>query len=154
MTSARAAVGRLVAVLAALLLVACGGSRPAPAAGGALSAARVAAALEASGLPVAALTAENDPARRLGRPGQYVAKVTWRDTRVLDRPQGGEAAIEIFPDGEAMRRRAEELNAAAGTSPALLQYLSYSQERNAILRVPIDLTAEQANGYRAWFEAL
>ena len=146
----------LATALAVALLLACGGGRPASAPP-ALSPTDVAAALQSSGLPVTAVvvaSAASDPDRRLGKAGQYVAKVTWQDTRVLARPPRGAAAVELFADGASLRRRADELNGAARTSPALLQYHLYSQERNALLRLPIDLTAEQANLYRAWFEAL
>ena len=67
-----------------------------------LDSAAIQQALTAAGIAVAdvrAFTAENDPNQLLGRPGQYVAKVSWKDTRAQD----VDATIEVFADDAALQ---------------------------------------------------
>jgi hypothetical protein len=112
----------------------------------------IAAALSASGLPIAdvrVFTAETDPEKALGRPNQYNHKVSWRDTRV-----GGEATVELFPtlaSLEARKRLAEARNSREGN---LAEYIYERTGRRALMRLPRTLAAEQAQEYAEWFERL
>lgn len=140
----------LVAVLA-LLVVACG-PPPAPTAAP-LTAEGVAAALGASGLPVSdvrVLTAETDPNKLLGRPGQYVGKINWRDGRA------GEDAckLEVFADRASMQRWVDYTGGLAKASPLLVEYVEPHPSKPAVMRLPKELTPDQVAAYRAWFARL
>lgn len=111
----------------------------------------IASALRSSGLPIAEVrvfTAETDPNKLLGRPGQYTAKVSWKDQRARDTE---DATVELYPEREAMERRAKYIEELGRQSTLLLQYVYSDPERGAVLRVPKDLTPEQAKDYQTWW---
>ena len=97
-------------------------------------------------------TAETDKNKLLGRPGQYVGKVSWNDPRVASRSY--EATIELFADKASMDARFTYIDAIIKSSPLLLQYMYRNDGRLAILRVPKDLTPTQAQAYADWFAKL
>lgn len=116
-------------------------------------------ALEEAGLPIGQSTIwdeATDPNELLGRPGQYVEKATWTDTRIecfSDAPGvdcGGD--IEIFEDPDDRDERYEYLSGFADES--LLG--GYYQWRlpNAVVRIGFELTPSQAEEYAAVFEDL
>ena len=89
--------------------------------GARLTAEQVVTEIKASGQPILGYTihtAETDPERLLGRPGQYTSKVTFSDRR-LARGGGSEAAtvdaggaVEVFAAPAHAARRAQRLAAA------------------------------------------
>lgn len=116
----------------------------------------LAAALQTSGLPVSSIvvyTGENDPNRLLGRPGQYTGKVSWHDDRA--RPHDDpESTVELFATFADLDRRAKYLDAIISSSSLFGQYMYRDDDRLALLRVPFDLTPDQAPQYQAWLAGL
>lgn len=117
------------------------------------------AALADAGLPVGQSTVwdeATDPNELLGRPGQYVAKATWTDTRVecFSDPPGVDCGgdIEIFENTDDRDERYEYLAGFADQAPIG----GYYQWRlaNAVIRVGFELTPSQAEEYAAVFEQL
>jgi len=116
----------------------------------------VAAAVKASGFPIAELTvftAETDPNKLLGRPGQYAAKVSWRDTRVTDR-YADQATIEVFPDSASLQMRFTYIDGIMKSSPLFLQWMYRNDARLALLRLPKELTPDQAKAWEDWFKKI
>ncbi len=101
--------GRLGALglFAAVALAGCGDTSAPPRAD------TIALKLKGQGLPIRQVepyTEDNDPNKLLGRPGQYVDKVNFRDRRAendrlkgLDVSEGG--SIEVFESEEDAERR-------------------------------------------------
>lgn len=110
-------------------------------------------------------TSETDLNKLLGRPGQYISKVTFEDKRIeqtnanLDKelsteaernePTGG--TIEVFENKKDMENRKQYIEGFSTTS-MFSQYV-YSKG-NALLRVDGDLTPEQANEYETVFNEI
>lgn len=113
--------------------------------------------LRAAGLPIGAVQvydASNDPNELLGRPGQYIGKASFADTRVgteVDGVEGG-GDVEVFDDPAAQSQRVDYLETFAD-QPPIGGWYQYNTG-NAVLRVSFSLTPEQADEYRAAFEAL
>jgi hypothetical protein len=131
---------------------------PAPRPAWAQAAGEVLAHLQAFGLPIADVViydAATDPEGLLGRPGQYVAKATWRDTRVnAAGPAAGIDAggnVEVFASGDDLRVREETLDAAGGSS-ASVEYRYASGL--ILLRLSPLLAPEQAEDYAAVLSVL
>jgi Tfp pilus assembly protein PilW len=99
------------------------------------------------------VTAENDPNHLLGRPGQYTSKITFTDSRINandvdgldpdDVQRGG--AIEAFGTPTAAKARADYIQAASKTIPALAEY-DYVHGPT-LIRVSHYLTPAQAAEY-------
>lgn len=92
-------------------------------------------------------TAEDDPNKLLGRPGQYLTKVGWK----LD---GGDATIEVFRNAEDAKTRADYVGQIAKSAPMFLQYIYVNPKRSAVLRLPKELTPAKAKDWQAMFEGL
>ncbi|SDN20846.1 hypothetical protein SAMN04488599_1792 [Halanaerobium congolense] len=86
--------------------------------------------------------AENDPNEFLGRPGQYIGKASWKDSRFED--AGG--TVEVFKDNKDLQNRKEYLESVFEEYPTYLQYIYV--HKNAILRVDKNLTPDQAEEYK------
>ncbi len=123
----------------------------------------VARDLRGSGVPVhvsVVFTPETDPDALLGRPGGYVSKLAFVDSRV----NGGEVAdgdpgsvalggvIEVFPDADLARRRAQRLQQAAVGIPTLAEYDFLSGR--TLIRVSRYLTSSAARQYLAILHAV
>lgn len=118
-----------------------------------LNEAAVKAALESSGFGVTSIvvfTAETDPNKFLGRPGQYIGKVSWKDPRA---PRE-DATIEVFPDAASLQARFVYIDAIMKSSPMFLQWMFRNETRLALLRLPKDLTPDQAKEYENWLSKL
>lgn len=140
----------LCAAMLGMLLIGCAApSQPAPLTGDQLS-----ASLASSGLPVTnvrVFTADTDPNKLLGRPQQYIAKVNWDDQR-LSTPD--DATIEVFPDAASLDARQKYTQAISDTGGAFAQYIERNDGRHVLLRLPHELTPDQAATYEAWLAAL
>lgn len=125
---------------------------PAPAQ---LSDVTIAAALRGLTPPVtgiAVFTAETDPNKLLGRPGQYTGKVSWNDPRVSN--AGDLATIEMFTDEASLQTRFTYLDGITKNGPLFLQWMYSHGAQRLIMRLPKDLTPAQAAIYAEWFMAL
>jgi hypothetical protein len=110
-------------------------------------------ALTAAGLPIGT-TIEfidvTDPDERLGRPGQYIAKAAWIDTRVdcvLDEPGwecGGD--VELFDNPDDLDSRWNDLIAFADTPPIGGYYMWRSD--TAIVRLGFAIAPSLAYEYQ------
>jgi len=144
---------------------------PTPVAASPMTGDIIATALKASGMPITEIviyTAESDPNKLLGRPGQYVAKVSWRDQRTeptpfptvsgfafpTSEPTPPDATIEVFPDDATLKTRQDYTEAISKSSPLFLQYISVNARRRALMRLPKDFTPDQAQAYQAWLGTL
>jgi hypothetical protein len=121
----------------------------------ALTDATVLAALKAAGLPIAEVqiyTAETDPNKLLGRPNQYIAKVSWHDSRLpappnpaqLEVSDGG--GLEIYTDPAAAQARADYITGIGKSAPALVEYDYVFGP--VLLRLSKALTPAQAGDYK------
>jgi hypothetical protein len=114
-----------------------------------------AAALAKSGIlsaDVVVYTDATDPNHFLGRPGQYVGKVNWTDSRAPAQKQ--QATVEIFADDASMQARFSYLSDAFKAFPTTLQYMYRNDARRMVLRVPRELTPSQAAEYESWLKSL
>lgn len=135
------------------LLAGCGGAVPGVPAAKPLTGESIAAALQSSGLPVSDVvvhTAESDPNKRLGRPNEYAIKVNWKDSRIASE----EIKVEGFNNVDDFKRWLTYNEALSKSSPLLTTYIFTNEPRLLILRIPKDLTPEQAEQYRAWLMTL
>ena len=95
---------------------------------------------------------ETCPNNLLGRPGQYIGKADWEDTRVEqfgDSLTGG--TIEIFEDEATLVKRKEYLEPFLEEA-MFLQYMFI--HKNVIVRVDKELTPSQAEEYKDALESL
>jgi CheY-like chemotaxis protein len=111
--------------------------------------------LRSSPLPITQVevfTAESDTNQLLGRPTQYIAKVSWRDSRLTDtisRP-----TIEGFANMADLNQRATYTEAISKSGGAFAQYIFRNDRRLLLMRLPHELTPDQAEEYRAWLNKL
>ncbi len=102
-----------------------------------------------AGLPVGEViifTEETCPNDLLGRPGQYIGKASWEDTRIEqygDEPKGG--TLETFDSQDLLEKREEYLKALITELPMFTQYMYV--HKNVILRIDKELTPSQAEEY-------
>jgi hypothetical protein len=109
-----------------------------------------------AGLPVSSLvmlTAETDPGRLLGRPGQYVGKAVWHDPRT-DTPPSTEVssggAVEVFATEADLRRRRDQLTTATPAGSAAEHLYTRGL---ALVRVSGKLAPAQAAEYQRALES-
>ncbi len=120
------------------------------------SAQQLVAGLRAAGLPIGKIkvyTRSSDGNHLLGLPGQYTAKVSFRDRRIRDGGGGfavsSGGSLEVFATRAAARRRAAYVSAIFGSSsPAVPSEHDYVV-RNLFLRLSHVLTPAQASKYVA-----
>lgn len=142
---------RVAWLLALVLLAGCSAAAP-PAV---LSGDDLARAVQASGIPVAnvrAFSAESDPNKLLGRPNQYTAKVSWQDTRAGE--GADDATAELFANTADLAARRTYTTAISTSGGAFAQYIYANEPRRLLLRLPHQLTPDQAAGYEAWLATL
>ncbi|WP_030172692.1 hypothetical protein [Streptomyces sp. NRRL S-813] len=106
------------------------------------------------------VTAENDPNHLLGRPNQYTSKITFEDSRVSptdvsgsekgDVDRGG--AIEVFGSPSDAKARADYIQTATKSMPALAEY-DYVHGK-VLVRVSHYLTPKQAAAYKTAADGL
>jgi hypothetical protein len=115
---------------------------------------QIASALAKSGLPVTdvvAVTAATDGNRLLGRPGYYVSKADFEDSRHLptaedfDEPRSNH--IEVFVTEADAQRRAAYVTNIARSTPMFFQYVI--RRKTIVIRLKRDLLPDEAKGYEA-----
>lgn len=92
-------------------------------------------------------TAETDPNKLLGRPGQYLVKMSWK-------LEGEDATLEVFRAPDDAQKRADYTTQIGKSSPMFLQYVYLNLKRSAVLRLPKEVTPASAKAWQAMFEAL
>ena len=162
-------------VLALLLTTACGGSSqsasstPSPTptptphvAHAGQSADQLLQGLKSHGLPVGVsftYTAANDLNHLLGRPGQYIGKVNFKDTRITGYGQGANisvsdgGSIEVFANTTDAKKRFAYLQALSKSGVGLFAEYEYL-DGVVILRISNQLTPDQAAQYQAALKTL
>jgi hypothetical protein len=113
---------------------------------------KVVLALKAQGLPIGkyrVYTAANDVNKLLGRPGQYISKTNFHDTRLRasrtwDIDGGGSA--ETFKNTLDAKNRFRYIKAITESSPLFAEY--HWLNGRILLRVSSDLTPVQASRYK------
>lgn len=102
--------------------------------------------------PGVVYTAETDPNHLLGRPGQYLSKAMFVDTRIkpgaIDSPDsvavGG--SVEVFADGQGAQARMKYIQAITAGFPTAAEY-DYASGP-VLVRVGKTLTPAQASEYQ------
>lgn len=118
------------------------------------TAADVIAAFQEAGFPIGEVTIyDEDTDRLFGRPGGYIEKISWWDTRVrrgdeITISSGG--SLERFASDADYRARVDYLEAVA-TGPLFGEYRFLSPSERIILRIALDLTPTAANDYGTTF---
>ncbi|MDO6355109.1 hypothetical protein Q3V94_08460 [Caloramator sp. CAR-1] len=109
--------------------------------------------LQNSNMPITKIevyTEKNDPNKLLGRPGQYISKANFLDSRI-DEPvsnnieviNGG--SIEVFANKNDAQKRYEYVSSIAQSSPMFNEY-DYLIDK-VLLRLSKNLTPEEAKEY-------
>jgi hypothetical protein len=100
-------------------------------------------------------TADNDVNKLLGRPGQYIGKVNFKDTRITDATNTGAAisvrdggSIETFTNDDLAAKRFKYIQAISQSGAALFAEYEYL-EGSTILRISSELTPTQAKAYES-----
>ncbi|HEY6424310.1 MAG TPA: hypothetical protein VIY28_13885 [Pseudonocardiaceae bacterium] len=149
----------LPAVLIAATLAACGSgtslTRQAP-----MTAQQVVAHLAqrvSSATPSVVFTAETDKNKLLGRPGGYVSKASFTDSRISPTGEGftdtspGAAdaggSVEVFADDQAAGARLKYIQAITANTPMFTEYDYVSGP--VLVRVSRSLTPQQAAEYQS-----
>lgn len=129
-------------------------------AAGEIDAGAVVEHLKAAGMQIGRVdvyNAETDPVSRLGRPGQYIGKAIFQDSRLPLVLQQGQDVIsfqnsggivEVFPSTVELEDRKKALDLARQQFPAAFPEYQYSNGV-ILLRLGHVLTPEQAAGYEA-----
>ncbi len=118
--------------------------------------------LKAHGLPIGAsftYNAANDLNHQLGRPGQYIGKVNFKDTRISSSEQGAAilvangGSIEVFDNPTDAKKRFTYLQALSKSG--VPQFVEYEYlDGVVVLRVSNLLTPDQATQYLTALKAL
>jgi hypothetical protein len=116
----------------------------------------IVAAFKTAGLPIGKVEvydAETDTNKLLGRPGQYVAKFNFADTR-LEQPEGDLAggSVESFSTEKDLNNRAQYIKSIGESMPLLVEY-EYTNGF-MLLRLRGGLTPKQAEEYNTIFQKL
>jgi hypothetical protein len=123
--------------------------------GESMTAGQLVSALRCASLPIGRFvnyTERTDPNHLLGRPGGYVSKTNWVDTRIknpssnFDVQDGG--SIEVFPDPTDAKGRFEYVTRLSKTAGSLFSEYDYLLNRIVLLRVSTTLIPSEAAAYR------
>jgi hypothetical protein len=106
---------------------------------------------------IQAFTAETDPNEKLGRPGYYISKADFSDTRLEQ--EGSEylvgGTLETFSSKGDCNKRAEYLNKMNDPSIGFLAVNQHIYKYDKVLlRVDYSLTSEQAEEYKIQFDEI
>ena len=124
-------------------------------------------AFQKAGLPIGRIevySEETDPEHLLGRPGHYIGKCAWEDTRyraktpeeqaiqdVFFKSQGANGLtggfIEAFESQDELQSREKLLRTAYENNPLVFQYIFV--HKNIILRIDQEITPQQAEEYKS-----
>ncbi len=115
-----------------------------------LTAEEITKKLKTSGIPIDNIivyTEETDENKLLGRPGNYISKTNFADTRLeqLDKnnPSGG--TIEVFKNEQDALKRKEYIETVTTGVAFAQQYLIL--HNNVLLRIENELSTDQAKEY-------
>ncbi len=99
---------------------------------------------------ITVVTAENDENKLLGRPNQYVQKITWKDSRSKD--SNVDCSVEFFNNKEDATARKTYIQNIIKSMPMLTQYIE--QNNKALLRIDGVLTPDQSKEYMDIFKTI
>jgi hypothetical protein len=117
-----------------------------------MTAKQVTAALMRAGLPltsVTAYTAADDPNHLLGRPGQYISKTEFADTRIHGQTANSIASggsVEVFPTANEATAWARYIQRIVQAAPVLGVEYDYVVG-GMLLRLSGQLTPKEASEY-------
>lgn len=126
------------------------------------SADQILAELKAKGLPIGdtfTYTAANDPNNLLGRPGQYISKDNFKDTRIsssdtgVDISVGDGGAVETFANTADAQKRFAYLQSISTSGNAMFAEYEYL-DGVTILRISSQLTPDQAKEYQTALKSI
>lgn len=126
------------------------------------SADQILAGLKGKAIPIGDIftyTAANDPNNLLGRPGQYVSKDNFKDTRISSTDSGVDisvsdgGAVETFANSTDAQKRFAYLQSISTSGNAMFAEYEYL-DGAAVLRISSQLTPDQAKQYQSAFESL
>ena len=105
---------------------------------------------------IEAFDESSDPNGKLGRPGEYISKADFEDTRI---DQIGEyligGTLETFENSSDCIKRYEYLKSLQDPSLGAFGVTQYIYKYdNVLLRIEYDLTPEQAQEYHARFDEI
>lgn len=92
---------------------------------------------------ITVVTAENDENKLLGRPNQYIQRITWKDNRSKD--SNVDCSIEFFKNKDDATTRKIYIQNIIKSMPMLTQYIE--QKNKALLRIDGVLTPDQSKKY-------
>ena len=146
----------LIMMFLAVALVGCGGSDTSQAESAGQTAAELLQAFTDAGLPIidaVEYTAETDPNGLLGRPGEYIEKINFNDSRYFEAGESPDLTVEVFTRRADMESRRDYIQTIVENLNMLefKQYFYYSD--TMLLRIPYRLTPESASEYEAVFNA-
>lgn len=111
---------------------------------------QVVGAFKRAGIPLGKViyyAEATDSNKLLGRPGQYVQKASWADSRIEQYdptdPTGG--TVEVFDSTDSMQNQWDYLSGFVSSGGFFAQYMY--KGANVIVRVEHDLTPKQAKQY-------
>lgn len=143
---------KIIAVISIFVLVLSGCSQPEPKEE--LTAEGLLQAFKDGGMPVideVIYTSETDPNEKLGRPGEYIAKINFNDSDFYEAGETPDIAIEVFSSKGDMEKRRDYIQGV--TDSADLNSLKYYIYDNGVFlfRAPYAITPEAAAQYEEIF---
>lgn len=96
---------------------------------------------------------ENDPNSLLGRPNQYVGKISWTDSRAVKKVQAKRGnTIEVFANDADLEARKKYTEAISKSSGMFNQYIF--SHKNVLLRLDHQLLPREAAEYESLLKSL
>lgn len=96
-------------------------------------------------------TSETDPNEKLGRPGEYIAKINFNDSNFFEEGEEPELSIEVFENEEDMIKRRDYIQEITDTNDMnAFKYYIYNNGM-FLFRIPYSVTPEVAAEYEDIF---
>lgn len=96
-------------------------------------------------------TSSTDPNEKLGRPGEYIAKINFNDGNFSETWETPELSIEVFENEDDMIKRRDYIQGITDESDSnALKYYIYGYDV-FLFRIPYKVTPEVAAEYEAIF---
>lgn len=103
-------------------------------------------------IDVVSYTSKSDLNELLGRPGEYIQKTNFNDSRFCDVGTEPVISIELFENKKDLEKRKNHLNSIMESSNfSALKYYMYDKDL-ILFRIPYDATPEEAKEYETVFD--